>query len=298
VPSRYLPQVVVSVLVVIVLSGGALYAARVSESAPRVVSSAWLEEVEDNAEGSLMININTADVDELDELPQVGPATAESIVEYRRTNGMFRSVDELEGIPGIGSAISRRSNPLQRSRTEVPVLDLKPPVRLDGWAITLAGGIAGGTVVPLLAPMLVVASAIVSVGALLWRSLVPAEWRLMAILGPLFVVGGVGISSLHAATPDPLAELAALEPGEVIVVGRVASPPVPSSWGYRADVRVEHLWYEGREVLRGGGVEVFAGDLVASGWGTWSGWTVRSSSQNPAGTTSTTLDTLRLILDY
>jgi competence protein ComEC len=52
-----------------------------------------------------------------------------------------------------------------------------------------------------------------------------------------------------------------LEPGEVVIVGKVSSPPVESSYGYRADVRVEHLWHEGREVLRGGGVEVFAGDL-------------------------------------
>ena len=108
-----MPQVVVSVLVVIVLSGGALYAARVSESAPRVVYSASLEEVEDEAEGSLEININTADVDELDELPQVGPATAESIVEYRRTNGMFRSVDELEEIPGIGPATIEEIEPFE-----------------------------------------------------------------------------------------------------------------------------------------------------------------------------------------
>jgi competence protein ComEC len=146
-------------------------------------------------------------------------------------------------------------------------LDLDPPVRLDLWAITLSTGIVVGTVVPPLGPMLVLASAIVSVGAILWRTLVPAEWRLMAFLVPLFVAGGVGISFLHAAVPDPLAELAALEPGEVIIVGRVATPPAPSSWGYRADVRVEHLWYEGREVLRGGGVEVFAGDLGGVGVG-------------------------------
>ena len=93
--SRYRPQVAVSVLVVVVLIGGALYAARVSERAPQVVYSASLEEVEDEAQGSLKININTADADELDELPEVGPATAESIIEYRRTNGMFRSVEEL-----------------------------------------------------------------------------------------------------------------------------------------------------------------------------------------------------------
>jgi competence protein ComEC len=83
----------------------------------------------------------------------------------------------------------------------------------------------------------------------------------MAVLAPLFAAGGVGIATAHAGAPDPLSDLAALEPGEVIIVGRVASPPVESGYGCRADVRVEHLWHEGREVLRGGGVEVFAGDL-------------------------------------
>jgi competence protein ComEC len=134
-------------------------------------------------------------------------------------------------------------------------------VRLDLWAILLSAGVAVGTVAPPLAPMLVVASCIVAIGAVLWRDLVPPEWRLMAVLGPLFGVGGVAIAVLHAAAPDPLAELAAMEPGEVVIVGRIASPPEQSSFGYRADLRVEHLWYEGREVLRGGGVEVFAGDL-------------------------------------
>ncbi len=92
---RYRPQIAVSVMVVIVLVGGAFYASRVSERAPQVVYSASLDEVEAEAQDSLQVNINTADVEELDELPEVGPATAETIVEYRRTNGMFRSVDEL-----------------------------------------------------------------------------------------------------------------------------------------------------------------------------------------------------------
>ena len=34
--------------------------------------------------------------------PRSGPSTAESIVEYRQTNGQFSSVEELEEIPGIG----------------------------------------------------------------------------------------------------------------------------------------------------------------------------------------------------
>ena len=134
-------------------------------------------------------------------------------------------------------------------------------MRLDLWAILVAAGVAVGTIVPLLAPVLIVAGSIVSIGALLWRDLVPAEWRLMAVMAPLFAAGGVTIAVLHAATPDPLAELAAMEPGEVVLVGRIASPPEKSGFGYMADLRVERLWYEGREVVRGGGVEVFAGDL-------------------------------------
>jgi competence protein ComEA len=108
---RYRPQLAVSALVVIVLIGGALYASRVSERAPQVVYSASLEEVETEARGSLQVNINTADVEELDELPEVGPATAESIVEYRGLNGPFRSVDELEEIPGIGPATLENIKP-------------------------------------------------------------------------------------------------------------------------------------------------------------------------------------------
>jgi len=134
-------------------------------------------------------------------------------------------------------------------------------VRLDLWAILVAAGIAVGTVAPPLAPVLLVAGLIIAIGALLWRDLVPAEWRLMAVLAPLFVAGGVTIALVHAATPDPLSELAAMEPGEVVFVGRIASPPEKSGFGYMADVRVERLWYKGREVLRGGGVEVFAADL-------------------------------------
>jgi competence protein ComEA len=109
--ARYRPQVAVSVLVVVVLAGGALYAARLSERAPQVVYSASLEEVEAEARDSLQVNINTADAQQLEELPEVGPATAESIIEYRRTNGLFRSVDELEEIPGIGPATIEKIKP-------------------------------------------------------------------------------------------------------------------------------------------------------------------------------------------
>jgi len=98
-------------LVVVVLVGGALYAARLSEGAPRVVYTASLEEVEDESQDSLQIDINTADVEEVDVLPYVGPATAESIIEYRQSNGQFTSVDELEEVPGIGPETLEKIEP-------------------------------------------------------------------------------------------------------------------------------------------------------------------------------------------
>jgi competence protein ComEA len=90
---RYGPRVLVSLAVVAVLAGGALYASRVSESAPKVVYTASLEEVESESQDSLKVDINSVDVEELDELPEVGPATAETIIEYRRANGSFTTVD-------------------------------------------------------------------------------------------------------------------------------------------------------------------------------------------------------------
>ena len=45
-----------------------------------------------------------ATLDQLDELPGVGPVTAQKIVDWRQTHGPFRSVDDLDEIPGIGPA--------------------------------------------------------------------------------------------------------------------------------------------------------------------------------------------------
>jgi len=51
------------------------------------------------------ININAATEGELQLLPGIGPARARAILEDRRVNGRFRSVDELDRVRGIGAGI-------------------------------------------------------------------------------------------------------------------------------------------------------------------------------------------------
>ena len=49
------------------------------------------------------VNINTADAATIDRvLLNVGPAKAQAIVDYRKSNGAFRSAEQLAMVKGIG----------------------------------------------------------------------------------------------------------------------------------------------------------------------------------------------------
>lgn len=108
----YKPQIVVSALVVVVLLGGAFYSARLSEGAPEVVYNASLEEVAEESGEPLLVDLNSASEEELQELPGVGPATAEEIADHRRSNGSFGSVEDLDDVDGIGPATLEEIEPL------------------------------------------------------------------------------------------------------------------------------------------------------------------------------------------
>lgn len=92
-----------------VADGDRVYVPRRGEVPPPVVGASGVS----GAAGA-PLDLNRATAAELDALPGVGPSTAQAIVDYRRTHGRFRSVDELGHVRGIGPARLATLRPLVR----------------------------------------------------------------------------------------------------------------------------------------------------------------------------------------
>jgi competence protein ComEA len=58
-----------------------------------------------------MVNINTASAAELMELPGIGAKKAQAILEYRKTHGPFKQVEDLDQVKGIGSKMLLKMKP-------------------------------------------------------------------------------------------------------------------------------------------------------------------------------------------
>jgi competence protein ComEA len=65
-------------------------------------------------EAAVAVNVNTATAADLERLPGVGPVLARRIVEFREARGLFRRLEDLQDVEGIGPKLYRRLEPLLR----------------------------------------------------------------------------------------------------------------------------------------------------------------------------------------
>jgi competence protein ComEA len=98
------------------------------------------------------VNLNSATAAELQQVPGIGPATAERILQARKANGKFKSVNDLQAIRGIGpkrlekmkkyltvgsatqnqkaatrAAVPAKGPPAKKAVSKVPVAPATPP---------------------------------------------------------------------------------------------------------------------------------------------------------------------------
>ena len=51
------------------------------------------------------ININTADAEQLQQLPRIGEVLSQRIIAYREENGNFTNLEEIKNVSGIGDKL-------------------------------------------------------------------------------------------------------------------------------------------------------------------------------------------------
>ena len=72
-------------------------------------------QLQGQAQPAVMVNVNKATTEELIKVRGIGPVMAKRIVEHRDKNGMFKSIEDLTQVQGIGG------NKLQRIKDQVTV---------------------------------------------------------------------------------------------------------------------------------------------------------------------------------
>ena len=63
------------------------------------------DKITDTIGGNKLININTATLDELKNVPGIGEVKAKAIINYRTSKGKFQKIEDIQNVEGIGSKL-------------------------------------------------------------------------------------------------------------------------------------------------------------------------------------------------
>ena len=79
-----------------------LYIPVIGEQNPSMAGVATSGSPQEGTTADGKINLNSATESELQTIPGIGPSKALAILEYRDTNGSFKTIEDLMEISGIG----------------------------------------------------------------------------------------------------------------------------------------------------------------------------------------------------